>query len=178
MAVIASLALTACGSTQAEPLPDVTPPAGDLGNGLVDPAASLGPAPSLEFELPNGDVAELASYLGQPLVLNFFAEWCAPCVREMPEFEAVHQQVGDQVTFLGISIQDLPDRAAAIVAETGVTYDYGIDQRGSFLVEFGTATMPSTVFISADGEVLEVRKGELQAESLLALIERNFGITA
>ena len=147
--------------------------------GVPESSAGNGePAPDTAFERFDGSAASLADYQGRPLVLNFFASWCAPCVREMPDFEAVHQRLGDQVAFLGIANQDRLADAQQIVDETGVSYDLGRDPSGDLLVDVGGIVMPTTVFVSADGEVLELHNGELSADELAARIEEHFGVTA
>src|SRR5690625_4799574 len=55
---------------------------------------------------------------GQPAVVNLFASWCAPCIEEMPDFEAVYQDVGDEVGFIGVAIDDTDVRALEIVDST------------------------------------------------------------
>src|SRR5687768_1393784 len=54
------------------------------------------------FTLLEGGSMSLGDLRGTPVVLNFFAEWCPPCVTEMPAFEAVHQELGDRVAFVGL----------------------------------------------------------------------------
>ena len=62
----------------------------------------------------------LGDYVGdKPVVLNFFASWCVPCLDEMPAFEAVHQQLGDQVNFVGLANLDSEDKALEIAVTKG-----------------------------------------------------------
>ena len=84
--------------------------------------------------LDGGPDHSLGELIGtKPVVLNFFASWCAPCITEMPGFEAVHQSVGDQVTVVGMAYQDSPEHALDTVARTGVTYPTYGDPEGSAL---------------------------------------------
>ncbi|MFQ5556796.1 MAG: TlpA family protein disulfide reductase, partial [Acidimicrobiales bacterium] len=122
------------------------------------------------FATFEGGTRTLAEYSGQPLVLNFFAAWCPSCVSEMPDFEAVHQELGDEVAFIGMSQDFDPADALALVEATGVTYDLGWDPDLALYGEFGGFAMPTTVFVSADGEVVEVFAGALTADALRAKI--------
>jgi hypothetical protein len=90
----------------------------------------------------------------------------------MPDFEDVHQQRGDEVRFIGVNIQDTPAAALDLVARTGVTYDVVHDTDAALFRAFGGVSMPTTVFVSADGEITEVRGGELSAGALQERIDR------
>lgn len=144
-----------------------------------DPAAQAAreiegrPAPEVTFQTFEGERASLADYLGRPLVVNFWASWCPPCVVEMPEFEKVHQEVGDRVTFLGMNTQDTRDDAAKIVEETGVTYDLARDPDAEAFEAFGVYAMPSTFFISPDGVIVDTFAGPLTREALTDRIRQH-----
>lgn len=112
---------------------------------------------------------------GTPTVVNFFASWCAPCRIEMPAFEQVAGELDGEVAFLGLAVNDRPDDARRTVEDTGVTYDVARDRDGSVLNAVGGVAMPTTAFVDADGRVVEVHSGELDAEELRELIEKSFG---
>ena len=130
-------------------------------------------APTAAFETFAGDEASVADYAGTPMVVNFFASWCVPCVREMPDFEAVHQQVGDEVAFLGLNVQDSATKGEELIADTGITYDVGRDPDGSLLASFGGVAMPTTVLVDADGTIVRVLSGATTADELLAAVDRD-----
>jgi thiol-disulfide isomerase/thioredoxin len=132
-------------------------------------------APTAEFERFDGTKATFADYKGTPLVVNFFASWCAPCVREMPDLQKVHSELGDKVAFLGMNNQDRASDGEAIAKQAGVTYDLARDPKGDFLSAFGGIVMPTTVFISADGKVLEVHNGAFSADDLRSEVHKLFG---
>ena len=123
--------------------------------------------------------ASLGELIGtKPVVLNFFASWCAPCLTEMPGFEAVHQSLGDQVTVVGMAYQDSPEDALATVEQTGVTYPTYTDPDGSALTYFQGLSMPTTVFIDASGEVVDTVSGALSENELRAKISDVLGAPA
>lgn len=105
-------------------------------------------------------------------MVNFFASWCAPCVAEMPDFEAVHQEFGEQVAFLGINLRDQVDDATQLVDDTGITYDVGRDPSGDLATALGVVNMPSTFFVSADGRVVDAHPGALSADDLRSRVQK------
>jgi thiol-disulfide isomerase/thioredoxin len=132
------------------------------------------PIPTIPFERFNGESATLASYAGRPLVVNFWASWCPSCVSEMSAaFLPAQQALGDQVAFLGLNIADERDQAQELAAETGVLFDLAEDTTGALYTELGGLGMPFTVYISADGRVLDVHNGPLTQDQLVDQITRN-----
>lgn len=120
-----------------------------------------------------GEQRSFADYEGRPVVLNFFGSWCAPCIEEMPAFESVHQEVGDEVHFLGLAVQDSVQAATDIVERTGVTYEVGRDAAGRLSAAFKVVNMPSTFLVSPEGRIVASHAGALTADELRALIDRH-----
>jgi thiol-disulfide isomerase/thioredoxin len=148
--------LSACGKDEGgsgEPLPEVT---------LV----------SLADESP----AELPE--GRPTVVNFWASWCAPCRSEMPAFERVADELGDQVAIVGITDEDELDAAREAAAATGVTYPLLVDTEQTLLTDLAITGLPATVFLDEDGDVVGRHLGELTTDELTREIEDRYGITA
>jgi thiol-disulfide isomerase/thioredoxin len=110
-----------------------------------------------EFVLADGTAATLGEVAeDRPLVLNFFASWCAPCRAEMPDFAEVHGDVGDRVSFLGLAVSDSDEATPELVELTGVAYPWGFDPTGEIFASFGAFQMPTTVFVAADGRVVRI----------------------
>lgn len=150
-------------------------------------AAGLGPVSGPE-SLPLPDVelegfeegaapVRLAEFRGAPLVVNFWATWCAPCVAEMPEFQEVAEDTAGQVTFLGVNYRD-PERQAAraFVTELGITYELAADPAGELLAEVGGVGMPTTLFVDADGVVTYRHTGALDIDQLRGLLADQLGV--
>ncbi len=118
--------------------------------------------PTREFTTFAGEVATLSSYAGKPIVLNFWASWCPSCVAEMSAaFRPVAADLGSEITFIGMNIQD--DRALAVelLETTGVQWVSAEDADGELYVDLGGIAMPFTVYISADGRVVDKHNGPL-----------------
>jgi len=122
----------------------------------------------------DGDPIELADFVGGPLVVNFFAENCPPCVAEMPTFEAISKEVAPDITFLGVSEDATAEAARRIVAATGITYPILWDRDGTALISFQAFGMPTTLFVDSDGFILELHTGALSADDLRARLAEHF----
>ena len=127
------------------------------------PADRISDQPFTDFDDKAGTFGQFA---GKPLVVNFWASWCVPCVTEMPEFESVHQELIDEVTFVGVNVVDQLSDARTMAERTGVTYLLVRDPRGSLLRWAGGTQMPTTAFVDADGAVRKVVTRSLSADEL------------
>ena len=135
--------------------------AGACGSGAGDDVQ----ATDIEFELLDGGSATIDTFLDRPVVLNFFASWCTPCITEMPALESIHQQRTD-ITFVGLAYNDTPTRAREIVVDTGVTYATGVDPDSAIGNAYGILGMPTTLFIAPDGEIAYQHTGGLTADQV------------
>lgn len=135
-------------------------------------------APS--FALPGlvdeGDVVRLSDHRGSPVVLNFWASWCAPCRKEMPALAQVSAELDGRVDFIGIDHQDRREDALALLRETDVRYPTAFDPTGGTAQEYGLRGMPTTVFIDPDGRVLATSLGELTESELRTSIRELFDV--
>ena len=157
----------------------------DAGTPAADGTLELQPvnpdAPSdplqVELEWPVQDsTGTLAGDLEGPAVVNFFASWCAPCIAEMPDFEQVFQDAEGRVDFVGVAVSDRTADARRIVEQTGITYRWARDERGDLANAAKVTQMPATMFVGADGEVVAVHSGALDADALRRLIGENLGV--
>lgn len=128
------------------------------------------------FTYFDGTAGSLQDFLGRPLVVNFWASWCSPCIVEMPGFEVVYQELKEQVAFLGLNVDDDRKGALALIERTGVTYPVAQDNGSAIMSALGGASMPTTVLIAPDGETAAVRSGRLRVKDLRNLIEEHLGV--
>ena len=137
------------------------------------------PAPNVRLEYLDGGVQELAEVagVGTPVVLNFWASTCAPCVKEMPAMQSVSETFGDAVTFVGIDVQDTEEAGNEMVARTGVEYRNARDPKADIAAVYGALSLPRTVLIGGDGTVLAVHNGEMDAAAVTSMLNEH-GITA
>ena len=131
------------------------------------------PAPDVLLEYLDGGSEQLAEVAGRgtPVVLNFWASTCVPCLKEMPAFEEVHGRYSDdEVRFIGIDVADTEQAGRDMVEKTGVTYPNARDPRAEIFAAYGGIALPRTVLIGGDGTVLATHSGELTAQELTDLL--------
>jgi thiol-disulfide isomerase/thioredoxin len=143
---------------------------------LVPDSGDVDPQSAAFTEFGSEAPVPLSSLRGKPVVVNFFASYCVPCITEMPAFEQVHQQMGDQVTFLGLAVADRQDEATDLVERTGVTYRTASDFQSEVITALGGTKLPTTVLLDADGQVVAVHPGALDADDLRDLLAEELGI--
>jgi thiol-disulfide isomerase/thioredoxin len=131
--------------------------------------------PDDTFERLAGDGrTSFADYRGTPLVVNVWAAWCPPCQQEMPDFEQVHQAMGDRVRFVGLDRADSRSDAQDFAKQRNITYDLLFDPDDTFAPQMGVAVMPTTLLVSADGVVVKTLAGSVSADELTAAIQEAF----
>jgi thiol-disulfide isomerase/thioredoxin len=169
--VAGGLMLSACGSSS----DDTAAADGDsLPSEQAEPSGDVLPDVEIE-ELGGGGTISLADIEG-PAVVNLWATWCAPCRREIPDFEAVHQARRDEVRFVGINIGEGSDQAAEFLTDVGATYDQYLDSEGFVVTELRTSTMPVTVVLDADGFITKRHLGPLDEDGLNDAIDDALGL--
>lgn len=140
---------------------------------LEEPEAGLVGRP---FDTDAGATLTVADLLESgPVVVNFWASWCAPCIQEMPEFEEVHLAYAGRVTFVGINVNDRPEDAADMIERTGITYLVGMDPDGSYAEAAGALSMPTTLVFATDGSIVETTLGAMSGEELRAVLDEVLG---
>jgi thiol-disulfide isomerase/thioredoxin len=112
---------------------------------------------------------------GRPMVVNFWASYCGPCISEMPAIEAVYRANQGRVDFLGLDVTEAAESGRDMIARTAITYPVGRDARGSIFEAFGGLNLPRTALVAADGTIVAVHTGSLDQAGLQALIDEHFG---
>jgi thiol-disulfide isomerase/thioredoxin len=143
---------------------------GSDGTTAADTGRTAAPFTLPELRADRGEIA-LAAAPGKPTVVNFFAAWCEPCKRELPALQAAAAATPD-VAFLGVDHQDSRLDAIELLDAYGVTYPAGYDPRGDVAARYAVRGLPATVFIAADGRIVDFHQGELSAGELRERLDR------
>jgi thiol-disulfide isomerase/thioredoxin len=125
----------------------------------------------------NGPSRALSAFRGQPLIINVWASWCAPCRQEMASLERLAwREPAGQFTVIGISTDDYPDKARAQLARSNATINHFIDHKLEMEHMLGAERLPLTVLVDASGRVLDKVYGAREWDSVesLKLIARTF----
>ncbi len=130
------------------------------------------PAPNFELKGVDGSPVSLADHRGKPVVIDFWATWCAPCIYQVPELNAfwkIHREAGD-VAVIGVAVDV---EGASVVApwieENGVEYQIAIGDEG-LAREFGAMGFPTLAIITPDGNIESLHAGLIEVEELERLV--------
>lgn len=117
-------------------------------------------APSFELPSLDGERLALSDHDGQVLLLNFWASWCGPCRKEMPELDALHEQYRDRgVSIWGISVDVRAEKARAFADQVQVGYPLLLDSDMTVSGDYDVRAMPSTVIIDSEGRIRHTQLG-------------------
>ena len=107
-----------------------------------------------DFTVSDGQkTVRLSQFRGKPVLLNFWATWCPPCVQEVPDLVALQQQVGDKVTILAVSMDEDEAAYKTFTAKNmpGVLTVRDPNHKSS--AEYGTFAYPESFLIDKDGKI-------------------------
>ena len=115
-----------------------------------------------DFNLPKltGGTQTLSSLKGKVVFIDFWAQWCEPCKKELPELQKLSQQyAGKDVVFLGVNIDKQKDNAERFAKQNGVTFPVLLDASGSVAGSYDLPKMPTSFVVDKHGLVRAVNAG-------------------
>lgn len=123
----------------------------------------------------DGKEVSLSDFKGKPVVVNFWASWCPPCKVEMPYFNDVYKELGDEVQFMMVNLVDgsreTVDTAKAFIKDNGYEFPVFFDTDQNAAIAYGIYSIPTSIFIDAEGKVVRSITGTMTKADLLAEIE-------
>ncbi|MCL6429852.1 MAG: TlpA family protein disulfide reductase [Anaerolineae bacterium] len=128
-----------------------------------------------DFSLPalEGGEKSLRDYRGRVVLLNFWATWCGPCRAEMPDMQAVYEELsGRGFVVVAVNGGEGRDRVQSFVEEFGLTFPVLVDEERGVLRQYGVRGFPTTFVIDGDGVIQQVIVGgPLPGSAVRRLVE-------
>jgi cytochrome c biogenesis protein CcmG/thiol:disulfide interchange protein DsbE len=153
-----------------------------LSTPLPPPQSTLQPTPSVfslptgprvgelapDFSLPTIDdtTVRLADLRGRPVLLNFWATWCAPCRVELPLLQAAYQPDADGLIVLGIGVRESPEAVIAFATNLDLGFPLLLDQEGRVSDVYQVRGLPTSLFVDRDGLIAVRHIGPLDQAAL------------
>lgn len=168
--ILSALLLTACGSAEK--------PADKPNAAQTETTDSSAPdeegylplsvgdvAPDFSAVLTDGTTFTLSEQQGKVVLLNFWATWCGPCVREMPAFEKLYGECGEDVAILAVNCMESEDIVKAFQEENGYTFPIACDPEGNVVLKYPSQGIPYTLVIDGEGVIRNIYVGAADAET-------------
>ena len=180
LAALATVGVLVAGcSAAAEEGSGAVPEAGYVagdGSIVIVPVDERAPAPEVVGTTLDGGTFRLSDHLGDVVVLNVWASWCAPCRAEAPTLAALSEELEPQgVTFVGLDTRDSDASARAFIERFGIDYANVIDRDGQLQLLFSDTlppqAIPSTLVIDREGRVAGRVLGKASESALRGMIE-------
>lgn len=131
-------------------------------------------APGFALQDYDGKTVQLADFAGRPLVINAWAAWCPFCRKELVDFVTVQKEFGDKVIIIAIDRAETRDIAKKYTDELGVTGDmvFLLDPRDTFYKSIGGFSMPETVFVNSNSDIVFHKRGPMDAQEMRERINK------
>jgi thiol-disulfide isomerase/thioredoxin len=133
-------------------------------------------APDFIVKDTNGNNVSLSDFNGKPVVLNFWASWCPPCKSEMPDYEKMYKQYSAKgVVFMMVNLTD-GDRETTATArqflkDNHYTFTAYFDVKYDASNAYDISSIPDSIFIDKDGNIINVYQGMIDAATMKKNIE-------
>ena len=153
----------------------------DQGDGVIEfkpgmPIKEGVQAPDFTGELIDGTSITLSELQGKPVIINFWATWCGPCVKEMPAFERLKDDFGDKIGIIAVNCGDDAGTVKDFVEENGYTFPVVLDEEYSISMLYPTNSIPYTVVVDAEGKVTHISTGALDADTMYERYKEALGV--
>lgn len=132
-------------------------------------------APDFTLKTTDGKTVTLSSALNKPVLLNFWATWCGPCVGEMPSLQRLHQEMGDQIQVIGIDLEESPSVVGAFIQQKNLTYTFLLDNTGNVGYTYRISAIPTSIAINKQGIITAHHVGSLSYDDIKKLAQTALG---
>ncbi|MDE6529446.1 MAG: TlpA family protein disulfide reductase [Lachnospiraceae bacterium] len=122
----------------------------------------------------------LSDYYGKPVIVNFWATWCGPCKLELPAFDNAYAAYQDEITFLMVNMTDgyseTVDGTKQFIEENGYSFPVYFDTSYEAYQAYGVTAIPMTLFIDADGNLINYELGAMSESTLIGYLQEYYGV--
>lgn len=141
------------------------------------PQAELnGPAPEFTLLDLAGQPVSLGGFRGKTVLINFWATWCVPCRREMPDLQEAYESRGDQgLVVLGVNLREAKPQAQKFVDDYGVTFPILLDTSGDVAQAYRLSGVPESWIVDEEGILVRRKIGAFTTEELRIVLDESLG---
>jgi peroxiredoxin len=146
-----------------------TPAGGESGLGALDSQAPIvgEMAPDFELRRIDGTTVRLSDLRGKVVYVNFWASWCVPCRKELPDIQAIYDEKrGDGLEVLAVNVKDDSDTATAFFSGRNLTLPLLLDRDGSVYDQYKLQGLPDSFFVDRDGRIASLQYGQVTPENI------------
>ncbi len=138
----------------------------------------LGRIPDFSLLDLKGNLINTASFEGKPLIINSWASWCQFCVEELKDFSLAQQELGNQIVIIAVNRGEPFEATKAFTDKLGITDKlvFLLDEKDSFYQAIGGFSMPETIFVDSDRNIVEHKRGPMDEAEIRSKIEAHFRI--
>lgn len=125
------------------------------------------PAPDFALRSLDGDMVRLSDFRGKVVWINFWATWCRPCKRELPEIQALYDEKGAEgLVVLEVNWKESAERAGAYWSDNRLSMPLLLDRGGSVYEQYGLQGLPDSFFVDREGNLAALHYGYLTEETM------------
>ncbi len=137
---------------------------------------ALQKAPDFTVFNKSKEKVNLSDNFGKPIIVNFWATWCGPCQSEMPAFDKLYKEYGDEIVFMMVNLTDgyreTIEKVDKFVAENKYEFPVYYDTEYSASMTYGVNSIPATFFINKKGEIVEGHIGAMNEDLIKSYINK------
>lgn len=130
------------------------------------------PAPDFTLKTLDGRQVRLSDFKGHPVLINFWATWCGPCVEEMPNLEKSYQEHAGEFTILAVNASETPEQIQDFIKNMGLTFDILLDPDNKVQSLYRLRGYPTSFFVDADGVIRVHQIGPLSETQLKTYLQK------
>ena len=145
-----------------------TPADGERLGALDSQAPLVGqPAPDFVLRRTDGTAVKLSDLRGKVVYVNFWASWCLPCRKELPDIQAIYDEKrGEGLEVLAVNVKDDADTATGFFADRELSLPLLLDLTGSVYDQYKLQGLPGSFFIDRDGRIASLQYGQVTSQNI------------